>query len=221
MRCYTYNNGLFAPCLYTKQTKPVSFNTPCPPPKRGLLALRFTQLSAKSPHWRRYLEDFVHLMPVLLTASRRASCPEGVFPCKHTADGRNTKCRLHFRREGLTAAFRKFPRALEIWVFRPRSLASHLSYPPSCPQWDSARKTAFPATKPYGALQKGKELKPTTLKTSDYACKKNDNRTRAEGRHRPLPELPPYRERKRHEKDVLRQGLPFGALRQLHLQCIG
>lgn len=136
---------------------------PYPPPKRGLLALRFTQLSAKSPHWRRYLEDFVHLMPVLLTASRRASCPEGVFPCKHTADGRNAKCRLRFRREGLTAAFHKFPRALEIWV-SVRSLASHLSYPPSCPQWNSARKTAFPATKPERVSQKGKELKLTTFK---------------------------------------------------------
>lgn len=151
--------------------------TPCPTPKRELLALRFTQLSAKSPHWRRYLDDFVHLMPVLLIASRRASCPKDVFPCKHTADGRNAKCRLRFRREGLTAAFRKFPRALEIWAFRPCSLASHLSYPPSCPQWNSARKTAFPATKPERVSQKGKELKLTTFKTSDYACKKNDNRT--------------------------------------------
>lgn len=151
---------------------------PYPPPKRELLALRFTQLSAKSPHWRRYLDDFVHLMPVLLIASRRASCPEDVFPCKHTADGRNAKCRLRFRREGLTAAFRKFPRALEIWAFRPRSLASHLSYPPSCPQWNSARKTAFPATKPERVSQKGKELKLTTFKTSDYACKENDYRTR-------------------------------------------
>ena len=131
---------------------------PYPPPKRGLLALRFTQLSAKSPHWRRYLDDFVHLMPVLLTASRRASCPEGVFPCKYTADGRNAKCRHGFWREGLTAAFRKFPRALGIWVFRPRSLASHLSYPPYRPQWNSARKTAFPATKPERVSQKGKEL---------------------------------------------------------------
>lgn len=131
---------------------------PYPPPKRGLLALRFTQLSAKSTHWRWYLEDFAYLVPVLFIASRRASCPEGVFPCKYTADGRNAKCRLHFRREGLTAAFRKFPRALEIWVFRPRSLASHLSYPPSRPQWNSARKTAFPATKPERVSQKGKEL---------------------------------------------------------------
>ena len=151
---------------------------PYPPPKRELLALPFTQLSAKSPHWRRYLEDCVHLMPVLLIASRRASCPEGVFPCKGTADGRNDKCRLRFRREGLTAAFRKIPRALEFWVFRPRSLASHLSYSPICPQWNSARKTAFPATKPQRVSQKGKELKLTTCKTSDYACKKNDNRTR-------------------------------------------
>lgn len=156
---------------------------PYPPPKRGLLALRFTQQSAKSPHWRRCLDDFAHLMPVLLIASRRASCPEGVFPCKYTADWRNDKCRLRFQREGLTAAFRKFPHALEIWVFRPRSLASHLSYPPYCPQWNSAQKTAFPATKPYGALQKGKELKLTTFKTSNYACKENDYRTGTEGRH--------------------------------------
>ena len=106
-----------------------------------------------------------------------------VFSCKGTADKRNDKCCLRFRREGLTAAFRKFPRALEIWVFRLHSLASHLSYPPYCPQWNSARKTAFPATKPIGASQKGKELKPITFKTSDYACKKNDNRTRAEGRY--------------------------------------
>ena len=138
--------------------------TPCPPPKRGLLALRFTQLSAKSPHWRRYLNDFVNLTPVLLTASLRASCPEGVFPCKYTADGRNDKCRHGFRREGLAAAFRKFQRALEIWAFRPRPLASRLSYPPFCPQWNSARKTAFPATKPERTSQKGKELKPTTFK---------------------------------------------------------
>ena len=151
---------------------------PCPPPKRGLLALHFTQQSTKSPHWRRYLDNFAHLMSVLLTASRRASCPEDVFPCKYTADGRNDKCRLRFRREGLTAAFRKFPRALEFWVFRPCSLASHLFYPPSCPQWNSARKTAFPAKKPERVSQKGKELKLTTFKTSDYACKKNDNRTR-------------------------------------------
>ena len=34
--------------------------TPCPTPKRGLLALRFTQQSAKSPHWRRYLDDFAY-----------------------------------------------------------------------------------------------------------------------------------------------------------------
>lgn len=151
---------------------------PYPPPKRELLALCFTQLSAKSPHWRRYLDDFVHLMPVLLIASRRASCPEDVFPCKHTADGRNDKCRLRFRWEVLTAAFHKFPRALEFWVFRPRSLALPLSYPPSCPQWNSARKTAFPATKPERVSQKGKELKLTTFKTSDYACKENDYRTR-------------------------------------------
>ena len=164
-------------CLLTQAAMP------CPPPKRGLLALRFTQQPEKSPHWRRYLDDFAHLLPILLTASRQASCPENVFPCKYTADGRNAKCRLRFRREGLTAAFRKFPRALEIWVFRPRPLASHLSYPPSCPQWNSARKTAFPATKPERVSQKGKELKPTTFKTSDYACKKNDNRTRTEGRH--------------------------------------
>lgn len=154
-----------------------------PPPKRGLLALRFTQQPTKSPHWRWCLDDFAHLMPVLLITNRRASCPEGVFPCKYTADGRNDKCRLRFRREGLTAAFRKIPRALEIWVFRPRSLASHLSYPPSCPQWNYARKTAFPAKKPERVSQKGKELKPKTFKTSDYACKKNDNRTRTEGRH--------------------------------------
>ena len=164
-------------CLFATNGKP------CPPPKRGLLALRFTQQSAKSPHWRWCLDDFAHLMPVLLITNRRASCPEGVFPCKYTADGRNDKCRLRFRREGLTAAFRKFPRALEIWAFRPRSLASHLSYPPFCPQWNSARKTAFPATKPERVSQKGKELKLKTFKTSDYACKENDNRTRAEVRH--------------------------------------
>ena len=150
---------------------------PYPPPKRGLLALRFTQQSAKPPHWRRCLDNIVHLMPIILNTRCRASCPEDVFSCKGTADKRNDKCCLRFRREGLTAAFRKFPRALEIWVFRPRSLASHLSYPPSCPQWNSARKTAFPATKPERVSQKGKELKLTTFKTSDYACKKNDNRT--------------------------------------------
>lgn len=147
--------------------------------------LRFVSLnSLRSPHiWRWCLDDFAHLMPVLLITNRRASCPEGVFPCKYTADGRNDKCRLRFRRECLTAAFRKFPRALEIWAFRPRSLASHLSYPPFCPQWNSARKTAFPATKPERVSQKGKELKLKTFKTSDYACKENDNRTRAEVRH--------------------------------------
>ena len=139
--------------------------------------LRFVSLnSQQSPHigggtW------MTLLIPILLIANRRASCPENVFPCKYTADRRNAKCRLRFRREGLTAAFRKFPRALEIWAFRPCSLASHLSYPPSCPQWNSARKTAFPATKPERVSQKGKELKLTTFKTSDYACKKNDNRT--------------------------------------------
>ena len=161
----------------TKQTRPVSAA------KEGTSCLRFTQQSAKSPHWRRYLDDFVNLMSVLLTASRRALCPEGVFQCKHTEDGRNVKCRLRFRWEGLTAAFRKFPRVLESWVFRQHPLALHLSYPPSCPQWNSARKTACPATKPERTSQKGKELKPITFKTSDYACKKNDYRTRAEGRH--------------------------------------
>lgn len=44
-------------------------------------------------------------------------------------------------------------------------------------------KNGFPGTKPYGALQKGKELKLITFKTPDYACKKNDNRTRTEGRY--------------------------------------
>lgn len=39
--------------------------TQCLPPKRGLLALRFTQQSANYPHLRRYLDDIVHLMPVL------------------------------------------------------------------------------------------------------------------------------------------------------------
>lgn len=34
------------------------------------------------------------------------------FLCEGTADGRNCKWRLRFRSEGLTAAFRKFSRAL-------------------------------------------------------------------------------------------------------------
>lgn len=90
--------------------------------------------------------------------------PGNVFLCEDTADRRNTGCRLDFRREVLTAAFRKFPRALEIWAFRPRPLASQPSNPPTCPQWHSARKTAFPAMKPERALQKGKELDFKTLK---------------------------------------------------------
>lgn len=59
---------------------------------------------------------------------------DSVFLCKYTADGRNDRCRLNFRPEGLTAAFRKFLRALEIWVFRLLPLASHLSYSPNSPQ---------------------------------------------------------------------------------------
>lgn len=70
----------------------------------------------------------------------RASCRTTLFPCKGTADGRNGKCRRGFRQEALTAAFRKFPRALEIWVFRPHPLASQLPFPPFCPQWFHARK---------------------------------------------------------------------------------
>lgn len=57
-----------------------------------------------------------------------------VFLCKYTTDGRNDRCRLNFRPEGLTAAFRKFPRTLEIWVFRLPTLTSHLSYPSNSPQ---------------------------------------------------------------------------------------
>ena len=145
----------------TKQTRPVPFTTngnAMSAAKEETSCASFHSTVCEVPTLAAMPEGFVHLMPVLLTASRRASCPEGVFPCKHTADGRNDKCRLRFRREGLTAAFRKFPRALEIWVFRPRPLASHLSYPPYCPQWNSARKTAFPATKPERTSQKGKEL---------------------------------------------------------------
>ena len=54
---------------------------------------------------------------------------------------------LNSRPEGLTAAFRKFSRAVVIWVFRLLPLASHLSYLPNSPQWFSARKKAIPVTK--------------------------------------------------------------------------
>lgn len=84
--------------------------------------------------------------------------PGSFFSCKDTADGRNAKCRPRFRRESLTAAFRKFPRALETWVFRPRSLASHLSYPSLVRSDGDSQKKAFPAMKPQEASQKGKEL---------------------------------------------------------------
>ena len=80
------------------------------------------------------------------------------FRAKVLRTGGNAKCRLCFRREGLTAAFRKFPRALETWVFRPRSLASHLSYPSLVRSDGDSQKKAFPAMKPQEASQKGKEL---------------------------------------------------------------
>lgn len=57
-----------------------------------------------------------------------------LFTCKATADRENVKCRWRFRSEGLTAAFRKFSRSSKIWVFRPRSLISHLPYLPLRPQ---------------------------------------------------------------------------------------
>lgn len=63
-----------------------------------------------------------------------------VLSCKYTADSRNVKCRWRFRSEGLTTAFHKFSRVSKIGVFRPRSLTSHLPYPPSCPRGNSHEK---------------------------------------------------------------------------------
>lgn len=77
------------------------------------------------------------------------------FRAKVLRTGWNAKCQLRFRREGLTAAFLKFPRTLEIWAFRSRPLASHLSFPPCRPQWFHARKR-LPCHKAQKGFTKGK-----------------------------------------------------------------
>ena len=82
-----------------------------------------------------------------------------VFLCKYTTDGRNDRCRLNFRPEGLTAAFRKFPRTLEIWVFRLPTLTSHLSYPSNSPQWFCCTKNGYPGHEARKGFTKGKSIR--------------------------------------------------------------
>ena len=65
------------------------------------------------------------------------------------------------------------------------------------------------------ASQKGKKLKIQTFQ--DHASKKNDNRRRKTGRHKPFPEFPQDRECARHEEALLRAELPSGTLWRLHL----
>ena len=122
--------------------------------------------------------------------------------CKVTTDRRNIKYHCLFRSEGLPAAFRKFSRISKIWVFRPRSLTSYLPYPPFVRSVGNARKTVLPAKKLKKSFTKGKRI--GTLKTKDYASKKNDYRTREESGYQPLFQLSQDWKRKRHEKAVLR-----------------
>lgn len=56
------------------------------------------------------------------------------FPVQRYCGQEERQVMLRFRSEGLPAAFRKFSHSSKIWVFRPRSLTSHLPYPPYCPQ---------------------------------------------------------------------------------------
>lgn len=115
---------------------------------------------------------------------------------------RNIKYHCLFRSEGLPAAFRKFSRISKIWVFRPRSLTSYLPYPPFVRSVGNARKTVLPTKKLKKSFTKGKRI--GTLKTKDYASKKNDYRTREESGYQPLFQLSQDWKRKRHEKAVLR-----------------
>jgi hypothetical protein len=98
------------------------------------------------------------------------------FPVQRYCGQEERQVTLRFQSEGLPTAFRKFSHSSKIWVFRPRSLTSHLPNPPYCPQGLPHVKTVLPTKKPKDFKQKGKVLKPKNIK--DYASKKNDHRAR-------------------------------------------
>jgi hypothetical protein len=81
-------------------------------------------------------------------------------------------------------------------------IPSALSYPPFVRSVGNARKTVLPTKKLKKSFTKGKRI--GTLKTKDYASKKNDYRTREESGYQPLFQLSQDWKRKRHEKAVLR-----------------
>lgn len=156
--------------------------TPCPPPKRGLLALRFTQQSAKSPHWRRYLDDFAY------TCSFNCK-PSGVM------SGKRFSVQIYCGREerhvppvlsagGLDGSLPQIsaclgnlgiPSALSRLTPVLSSLLSAV---------ELRTENGFPGHEDLRGFTKGKRIETKNIqKTSEYACKKNDNRTRTEGRH--------------------------------------
>ncbi|EDO11844.1 hypothetical protein BACFIN_06717 [Bacteroides finegoldii DSM 17565] len=77
-----------------------------------------------------------------------------------------------------------------------------MPYPPFVRSVGNARKTVLPTKKLKKSFTKGKRI--GTLKTKDYASKKNDYRTREESGYQPLFQLSQDWKRKRHEKAVLR-----------------
>ena len=127
---------------------------------------------------------------------------------------------LRFWREGLPAAFHKFSRALKIWVFRLHPLTKHLSFSPSCPQWEKHIKRS-----PYHETQQSfnkRERMGTQVKLNikSNESTKNDKRAGTAVWHRQIPQLPHFGQCPRDEETVLRAAVPVGALWQLHLQCI-
>lgn len=151
----------------------------------------------------------------LVTASL-SHMPEPFLLCKGIADGRNIKCGM----EGLAAAFHKFSRyASKIGVFRLRPLLVTLALCSLLSAMNSLHVKRLSRPRSSQGFTKGKRIEPH--KTKDYAKEKNDYRTRQEGGHRTLPQLPQDRQCQRYEETLLRQGLPSGTLWQLHLQCVG
>ena len=109
----------------------------------------------------------------------------------------------------------KFSHASKIWVSRSGRWLHPCLILPFGRSGSLARKTASPAGKDQKSFTKGKKLTNQTFQ--DHASKKNDNRRREAGRHKPLPEFPQDRECAWYEEAVLRTALSFGALWRLYL----
>ena len=158
-------------------------------------------------------------MAFLLAAGVRASWRSTLFPCKGTADGRERQVPAALSSGGLDGSLPQISACLgNLGIPSAPSRLPLVFSSLSSAVVPRTEKVALPRS-PERLHKREKNLISSTFKTSEYACKKNYNRTRGKGRHRPLSELPPKRKRKGHEKAVLRQGLPFGKVWQLHLQC--